>query len=383
MSSLDLTPLTPPEGEGAATAGRMPPATASQSATSQPAAAQAPAGPAVDPATAEALRRNAGAFVRDVLALDPHSPALDARVRDITTMGDAEVAASAQLSRRMLDRQARAASVGRRQGGPEQAASEQLVQLRREVEALDPADLDKPARKLLGLVPMGDRVADYFERYYASQDRINLLILALRTDQDELRKDNAAIAGEKANLWRLMGQLQEYSLLAGAIDDQLERALAQVAAPEQVAALRDRVQRAARQKHQDLLTHIAVCTQGYLALDIVRSNNELLVAGIDRAASTTLAALRTAVVVSDALRGQRLVLDRIQGMDRSSTGMLEDAAGRVAGTAGSGEAGGIGRLKQAFGEVYAALDDTAAAHQRGAEAEEAARRSLGQAPPLG
>lgn len=334
----------------------------------------------VDPAVADALRRNAEGFVQQLLAVDVHSPVLDQRVRDISTMGDAEVKASSQLSSRMLDRRARSGSVGARQGGPEQVAGEQLVRLRQEVEELDPADLDKPARKLLGLVPMGDRVADYVERYYASQDRINMLILSLRTQQDELRKDNAAVAGERAHLWRLMGQLQEYSVLAGAIDDEIGRALPGIEAsdPARAHVLRDQVQRAARQKHQDLLTHLAVCTQGYLALDLVRSNNELLVQGIDRAATTTLAALRTAVVVSGAVKGQRRVVDGVQDLDRRSAELLDDSAQTMRDTAGSGSPDAIARLKSAFGEVYAALDEADATRTRGAAAEDETRRALDQ-----
>ncbi|WP_409484554.1 toxic anion resistance protein [Arsenicicoccus dermatophilus] len=384
MSSLDLTPLTPPEGAGAAAAAPAltppaltppagPDARPAPRPAAQPGGQTEPAGAGrldipVAPQVQEALRANAAGFVQQVLALDPHSPDLDARVRDLSTMADREVAESAALSRRMLDRQARSTSAERIQGGPERAAADQLVQLRRVVEELDPAELDRPARKLLGVLPMGDRVRNYVERYLASQDRITMMILALRTQQDELRKDNAAIAGERANLWRFLGQLQEYVVLCGAIDEQLTAALAglDTTDPGRAAVLRDRVLHVCRQKRQDLLTHLAVCVQGYLALDLVRGNNELLVAGIDRAATTTMAALRTAVVVSDALQGQRAALDRVAGADRAAAGVLDGSAAAVR-QAASGETPevAVARLKEAFGEMYAALDDTVAAQQRG------------------
>ena len=37
-----------------------------------------------------------------------------------------------------------------------------------------------------------------------------------------------------------------------------------------------------RQKHQDLLTQLAVAIQGYLAMDLVRKNNIELIKGVDR-----------------------------------------------------------------------------------------------------
>ena len=51
--------------------------------------------------------------------------------------------------------------------------------------------------------------------------------------------------------------------------------------------------------------------QGYLALDMIRKNNLELMKGVDRATTTTVAALRTAVIVAQALNNQKLVLDQI------------------------------------------------------------------------
>jgi hypothetical protein len=49
---------------------------------------------------------------------------------------------------------------------------------------------------------------------------------------------------------------------------------------------------------------MAVTVQGYLALDLVKKNNVELVKGVDRASTTTVGALRTAVTVAQALDGQ-------------------------------------------------------------------------------
>ena len=46
---------------------------------------------------------------------------------------------------------------------------------------------------------------------------------------------------------------------------------------------------------------MAVSVQGYLALDLVKKNNVELVKGVDRASTTTVGALRTAVTVAQAM----------------------------------------------------------------------------------
>ena len=84
---------------------------------------------------------------------------------------------------------------------------------------LDPAKADlKGARKLLGMIPFGNKLQRYFERYQSAQKQLDAIIKALDSGQDELRKDNAAIEQEKANLWAAMGKLTEYATLAKALD---------------------------------------------------------------------------------------------------------------------------------------------------------------------
>jgi uncharacterized protein YaaN involved in tellurite resistance len=78
----------------------------------------------------------------------------------------------------------------------------------------------------------------------------------------------------------------------------------------------------------DLLTQTAVNVQGYLALDLVRRNNLELIKGVDRATTTTVAALRTAVMVAQALTNQRLVLESIAALN-STTGNMIEATGTM------------------------------------------------------
>ena len=75
-----------------------------------------------------------------------------------------------------------------------------------------------------------------------------------------------------------------------------------------------------RQKHQDLLTQLAVSIQSYLAIDIIIKNNIELIKGVDRASTTTVSALRTAVIVAQALGNQKLVLDQITALNTTTSG---------------------------------------------------------------
>ena len=68
---------------------------------------------------------------------------------------------------------------------------------------------------------------------------------------------------------------------------------------------------------------MAVTVQGYLALDLVKKNNVELVKGVDRASTTTVAALRTAVTVAQAMTNQKLVLEQISALNTTTAGMID------------------------------------------------------------
>ena len=83
-----------------------------------------------------------------------------------------------------------------------------------------------------------------------------------------------------------------------------------------------------RQKHQDLLVQLAVSIQNYLAIDVVIKNNLELVKGVDRASTTTISALRTAVTVAQALTNQKLVLEQITALNTTTANII-DSTGKL------------------------------------------------------
>jgi uncharacterized protein YaaN involved in tellurite resistance len=318
----------------------------------------------VDPAVAEQLEATADAFVAQVVALDVHSPDFTGKVGSISRMGDREMRDAAAVSNRMLERPVKAMGSGLFDASS--PVSRSLIDLRNTVEELDPArqgDLFSP-RKLLGMIPLGSKLRDYFDRYRSSQVHLDAIINALYHGQDELRKDNAAIEQEKVSLWATMGRLQQYALMAARLDQALEERILGLEAsdPERARILRQDVQFYVRQKHQDLLTQLAVAVQGYLALELVRKNNVELVKGVDRATTTTVAALRTAVMVAQALANQRLVLDQVTALNtttgnliESTSSMLRQQTGRIHDQAASATIN-LNQLKTAFANIYATME---------------------------
>ncbi len=125
-----------------------------------------------------------------------------------------------------------------------------------------------------------------------------------------------------------MGKLQEYAVLTEALDAAVERQIAETGGDRPAAgdALRADVLFPVRQKHQDLLTQLAVCAQGYLAMDVVRRNNDELIKGVDRAATTTVSALRIAVMLASALDNQSKVIEQVNALRGTTEDLIRGNA---------------------------------------------------------
>ena len=354
-ASVDAAPAS-----GVGTLTLIPPA-----AVAVVAAPQAQDAVKLDPATLTKLDGMVNGYLDAISSLDVKDPKFDARVADIRKLGDDDIKASAQVSSRLLDRPVASMQHGGLSGSS--SVSTSLIQLRRQIDDLDPAHQGDllSAHKFLGILPFGDKLRDYFGKYQSSQGHINAIITALYHGQDTLQKDNADLEQEKANLWGIMERLREYIYLAQKLDAGLAARIAQIQTtdPDRAKVLNEDMLFYVRQKVQDLATQLAVSVQGYLALDVIRRNNLELVKGVDRATTTTISALRTAVIVAQALVDQKLVLDQITALNTTTSNLIESTSvmlrqqsGAINEQAASATID-IQKLQHAFDNIYATMDE--------------------------
>ncbi|MET7739820.1 toxic anion resistance protein [Streptomyces sp. NPDC005385] len=317
----------------------------------------------VDAAVQDEMARRAAEYIDGLALLDARSPEFAGKVGEIAGLGTSEMRGAAAQSNRMLERTIR--SLPSRGEDAQSHVAGSLVELRRVVEDLDPRDLSaSKGRKFLSKLPGGNRLRDHVAKYASAQGTLNKIVGSLRGGQDELRRDSAALQTERVRLWETMGKLQEYVVLTQALDSAVEAHIAGVDTtdPAQADTLRSDVLFPVRQKQQDLLTQLAVCAQGYLAMDVVRRNNEELIKGVDRAATTTVSALRISVMLASALDNQRKVVDQVNALRgttedliRGNAEMLSTQSGEIQRIAAD-PAVGAETLRNAFQQIYRTLD---------------------------
>jgi uncharacterized protein YaaN involved in tellurite resistance len=345
---------------GASTALALVPPAPVVAVTDQQAMAQAQQ---VDPAAAKQIQATVASYIDQLVALDEHSPDFDSKVQAIHDLGDSDIRASAAVSNRLLQEPAKAMNSGPLSKTSD--VSNNLVKLRRTVEDLDPQRQGLLSKKtLFGVIPFGNKLRDYFAKYESSQRNIDAIIQSLYRGQDELRQDNAALEQEKTNVWSIKDKLQQYLYMSAQLDSALTAKIASLQAtdPEKAKALNEDVLFYVRQKRQDLLTQLAVNMQGYLAMDLIRKSNLELIKGVDRATTTTVSALRTAVIVAQALNNQKLVLDQIDALNtttgnliESTSELLKEQTGKVYDQAASSTIN-LQQLQTAFNNIYQTMD---------------------------
>ena len=318
-------------------------------------------GPVETPTTHDAeLEQLADTFVREVLAADPQQTLSQREAID--DMG-------VDIQRRAAHRSAMLQTPIRRlshQGDEGGTVANALVALRGKMQELDPSRQNLTtgglARALSFIPGVGNKLQRYFSRFENAQDAIDRIIHDLDAGAGMLRRDNVTLADDQAELRKLITQLGRQVALGRLIDTRLEAAAAR-ADYAQRGFIQEELQFPLRQRIVDLQQQLTVCQQGVLALEVIIRNNRELVRGVTRAINVTVSALNVAVTTALALANQRLVLDRIEALNDTTSSLIAgtakalrsqgaDIQNRAASTMLDMES-----LEQAFGDVLGAIDE--------------------------
>jgi len=342
----------------------------------------------IDPTRTEEIERTVADYVETVVSLDSRDQKYLRTVAAVARLGQREFTAAAAMSSRTLDRRL---EVARGLLAGKAPLARQLAELRKIVEELNPVRLEgtrKRSRGGRGLSQRDEsaRLSEYFERFASSQGRVESILQTIAEGRLALERDNALLGQELVSLATVMETLRENAYLAGRLDESLAARIEIVGRtdPDRTDCLRVDLLHAIRSRRQEILTQLAVAMQGYASLQIIEETNRQMARAMADATSTTAAALRSAVMVAQAVAGQRMALEQIEAVDLANGRLLEDrnapldrqvaAAHEEVAAAGAR----VAMLQRAWDEVYAALDRVDALKEQRLRSSQADRR-----PPSG
>jgi len=303
------------------------------------------------PEALERIERLVAASLDALSTLPVGSPEYGRAVAAIDQLGERDFVVTSAMSGRVLDRRFGAVSALLAAKAP---LARQLADLRKTAARLDPAAIgirkDHSGHDELAQI---DR---YFERFARAQPHLEALLGSLTEGRLALERDNAAILTEQASLATEMETLRQYAYLAGRLDEELAVRIGQLAAgdADRARSLHQDVLPLVKRRRQEILTQLAIVMQGYAALRIVEEDNADVIRAVASAIGTTTAALRTAVMVAGAAASHRVALHQLGAARQAADAMSDQAAALEAGV--GGPEGLVARLRDAWTEVYAALD---------------------------
>jgi uncharacterized protein YaaN involved in tellurite resistance len=319
-----------------------------------------------EPEPTDELRSQADAQVEQLLSIDPTDEDARTAAREaVDSMGRDLQIRSAGRSR-MLQAPLKEISHNSEDGGE---VAKSLSDLRIEVEKLDPSGLDTEAgwfTRAIGRIPgVGTPLKRYFMRYESSQTQIDAIVVSLEKGRDQLKRDNVTLGDDQKAMRELTHLLTDQIALAQALDASVVDKLAtEITADDpRRQFVEEDILFALRQRTLDLQQQLAVNQQGVLAIEIIIRNNRELIRGVDRAIDVTISALQVAVTVALALAHQKIVLDKIQAINTTTSTMIAGTAERLKtqGTEIHQQASStmldMEALRSAFADIDTALDE--------------------------
>ena len=310
-------------------------------------------------AVASAVEEQVDRFVASLLTEDVQSESFRAKLDSAFALGREEVSIAASLMQGgFMERN----FIGMESG----QAFKAIQEMRGHLDALNPGkdgDLFQP-RKILGFIPFGNRLQAYFRKYQSAGGQLHKSMEQLYAARDDMQRDVVEIEATRTKLWDGMQKLAGAIKFAELLDAKLAAKVdaLKAADPQRAKSLEQEVLFYARQNLQDMLTQQAVCTNGYLALDVLKKTAREMMNGCSRVATTGMSALAVAQTVARATGNQIKVMEMLSGVNSTIENLISET-GRQLNTHVEKTAQfaqnpmvGIEKLKDMFDQTFKAMD---------------------------
>jgi uncharacterized protein YaaN involved in tellurite resistance len=244
-----------------------------------------------------------------------------------------------------------------------------LINLKVTVEALDPANFNfEPGwfSRVMGQIPgIGTPIKRYFSKFESAQTVISSITSSLENGRDQLLRDNLTLQEDQRQMRETSKRLEQAIKLGQLMDVKIQYKLDReipkddpknrFVAEELLFPLRQRI--------IDLQQQLAVSQQGVIATEIIIRNNKELSRGVNRALNVTVTALETAATVAIALANQKIVLDKVNSVSKTTSDLIAGTALRLKtqGTEIHKQASSaqldLNSLKSAFADLKIAMEE--------------------------
>lgn len=269
------------------------------------------------------LNQKADAFSMQIAGLNPASPDFEKSINAIGRIGQDAFNSTTDVTAKFMTSSVKA---DRDAGGAKAQVSSELLRLRKITDQIAPK-ANTFNTGFLSKIPGFNRVHDYFKQYESADKQLQAILTNLDAGKDGLQRDNSVIASQQTTLWADLQTLKKADVLLARIDDNVVKRIQDAKDTgdmDTAGELEKDVLFRVRQRRMDVKTQAAVTIQAYMSMNVIKNNNKELMKGIERSKTTTMVALRVAVIVAQALDDQKLVLDTLDAVDKTTNALIDN-----------------------------------------------------------
>lgn len=199
-----------------------------------------------------------------------------------------------------------------------------LTELQRAMKDIDPSMIDFTKKGFFGRV--ANPIRTYFDKYQKADNVINDIMESLEKGKITLKNDNTTLEIEELSMRDLTKKLAKEIEMGIMMDEEISDALNKAKVnnddPDRISFVSEEILFPLRQRIMDMQQMIVVNQQGIIAIEVIRRNNKELIRGVDRAKNVTISALRTATIVASALYNQKIVLKKIDLLNKTTNDLI-------------------------------------------------------------
>lgn len=249
-------------------------------------------------------------------------------------------------------------------GGP---VAKSLLELQSRTNEINPNRFDftmGTVRRLLASLPgVGTPLSRWIAKYQNVDGVIADIVKSLEDGRAQLERDNITLKDDQIAMRELTFKLKDFIQLGQLMDQKFSAKLGEVTDEQKRRFIEEEILFPLRQRIMDLQQQLAVNQQGVLTTEVIIRNNKELIRGVSRSLNVTVNALSIAATLALALQGQKKVLKGVQAVTETTDELLAQTAhqlktqgAEIHKQAASTQLN-IDKLRQAFEDVQAALDD--------------------------
>ena len=279
------------------------------------------------------LDRDVDMFLEEIMSKNLHSEGLDNMISTIENLGNDTVRANSRATNRLLEiplHQAKADA-----SDPTNSVLSKLSELRTLAIKLDPKSKNTfKNNKLWGFklpFKVGNKVDDVVQNFRNSKDQLDDIRKGLLNGRDGLQEDNATLDTERSQHYARMNELEQFTYLTAELYRRLTIKVAEIETVDELRAkaIKQEVLFVLSQKQLDFVQDTIVAMNTYMGYQTLVTNNKQLIRAVNRAIHTTMNALTSSIVMSQALDRQTQILEAVQNLSSTTSQIMEDGAQRM------------------------------------------------------